>query len=458
MAISCGNSHLQLRASAQQHIRTAAAEIGFKYLRFHGILSDDMRLVGRDKNGSLRYNWQMLDELFDFMLAAKVRPFVELSFMPKALASGEQTVFSWKCNVTMPRSLDEWSQCVRTVLGHWVERYGIGEVRQWYFEVWNEPNLRDFFAGTQEDYFKLYQASASAVKQVDGAFRVGGPSSARGSWVEEFLAFCAATRTPVDFVSTHIYADDDAFFTTQPGFQSKYLGPDYIANVVKHVHEMVRGSAFPHIQIFWTEWNSSWHPDSPWRETANHGAFILRTIRKVTPYVDGFSYWVLTDVYEEGFYPNKAFTNMYGLVNLNGLRKPSYFAYHCLAILGNSAKPLDCAGLDDNLNGWRAVHRKGCDILLYYYQDWSVTLAPPSRTVTLSLTKMKRAAISRIDAANNNIIAAWNAMGAPDNPTPKQIDKLRSKNEFSPTRKVTIVKGMLNVTLQPGTVVLVRAT
>jgi xylan 1,4-beta-xylosidase len=282
--VSCGNAHIELRASVQSHIRTAAEEIGFKYLRFHGILSDDMRIVTRGRDGALGYNWQLVDELCDFMLDAGVRPCVELGFMPREFASGQKTVFTWGCNVTLPRSMEEWAAFIEAIAGHWVERYGAGEVRQWYFEVWNEPNLPNFFAGTQSDYFRFYDATARAVKRVDKALRVGGPSTARGSWIQEFLAFCRDNKSPVDFVSTHVYADDDQFFTLDEGFQSKYLGSNYVADVVKHVYDQVKASAFPGIAILWTEWNSSWHPTRPWHESHNQAAFILKTVRQVSPY------------------------------------------------------------------------------------------------------------------------------------------------------------------------------
>ncbi|MBD3392191.1 MAG: hypothetical protein GF418_08970 [Chitinivibrionales bacterium] len=455
--VSCGNAPIQLRARMQSHIRTAVDEIGFRYLRFHGLLSDDMRIVKRNREGVIRYNWQLVDELFDFMLDAGVRPFVELGFMPGALASGDQTLFTWKCNVTLPRRVDEWTAFIEALLSHWVGRYGIDEVREWYFEVWNEPNLPNFFAGTQKDYFEFYDATARAVKRVDGKLRPGGPSSARGCWIEEFLDFCRKNNAPVDFVSTHVYADDDQFFTVDAGFQSNYLGPNYVADVVKHVYDTVQGSAYKGVPLFWTEWNSSWHPRSPWHDSVNQAAFILRTVHKVAPYVDGFSYWVLSDVYEEGFYPSAEFTSLYGLMSIHGLRKPSYFAYYCLAILGEGAEELDIDGLDDNLNGWMKERNGATDVLLYYYRDWSETASLPARALRVPLGNAARADVYRIDEAHHNIIAEWKAMGSPPNPTREQVRELHDKNAFVPSSTEEIKDDSLEITLEPGTVALVRA-
>src|SRR5687768_12031071 len=204
-----GSCHapMALRADWQQQLRRCHSELGFRYVRFHGLLSDDVGTVVK-RNDGLVYSFFNTDQIIDFLLSIGMRPFVELSFMPTALASGSKTVFHYCGNVTPPKDYRQWSLLIHTLVGHWVDRYGIREVAEWFFEVWNEPNLRAFWTGTRKDYFKLYQVTANAIKTIDPSLKVGGPATARDEWIEEFLEFCKTANVPVDFVSTHHYPTD----------------------------------------------------------------------------------------------------------------------------------------------------------------------------------------------------------------------------------------------------------
>ncbi len=112
-----------------------------------------------------------------------MKAFVERSFMPSILSSGDQTVFHYRANVSAPRDLSQWSTLIRKLALHCVERYGIAEVRQWLFEVWNEPNLAAFGSGSQAQYFELYRYTAEALKTVDRGLQVGGPATADNAWI-----------------------------------------------------------------------------------------------------------------------------------------------------------------------------------------------------------------------------------------------------------------------------------
>ena len=200
-----------LRAEALKQLSRLQESCGFGYLRFHGLFSDDMAVCRLNREGEIRYNWQYVDLVIDEMLARHIRPLVELGFMPDCMKSGEQTIFWWKGNVTPPRDMRQWRGLVSAFTRHVTSRYGAQEVRQWYFEVWNEPNLKGFFTGMQQEYFDLYDASAAAVKEVDPAYRVGGPGTAglpEGIWIADLIAHCVQNNVPLDFVSTHAYGVD----------------------------------------------------------------------------------------------------------------------------------------------------------------------------------------------------------------------------------------------------------
>src|SRR5690242_932161 len=205
--VGSDHARMALRADWRAQLRKAHDELGFRYIRFHGILDDDVGTLVREQ-GKLIYSFFNSDRIFDFLLSIGMKPFVELSFMPLAFASGNATVFRYKGNVTPPGDYSQWATLIRKLVSHWAERYGIKELRQWFFEVWNEPNLKTFWTGSQSDYFRLYQYAVKAIKAVDDKLKVGGPATANNAWVADFLGFCDANNVPADFISTHHYPTD----------------------------------------------------------------------------------------------------------------------------------------------------------------------------------------------------------------------------------------------------------
>jgi len=205
--IGSGHATLTLRADWQRQMRRCREELGFGHVRFHGLLSDDMATLVRERD-QLLYSFFNADQVFDFLLSIGMKPFVELSFMPTALSSGDQIVFHYRANVTAPKNFAQWSTLISKLVSHWVDRYGLSEVSQWFFEVWNEPNLTAFGSGKQNDYFELYRHTVAAIKSVDAAIRVGGPATADNAWIADFIGFCSRNQLPIDFISTHHYPTD----------------------------------------------------------------------------------------------------------------------------------------------------------------------------------------------------------------------------------------------------------
>ena len=283
-----GSDHapMALRADWRAQLRRCHRELGFRYVRFHGFLSDDMGTLIRDNDKPL-YSFFNADQIIDFLLSIGMKPFVELSFMPTALASGAKTVFHYRGNVTPPKDYKQWSTLIHTLVGHWVERYGAREVAAWLFEVWNEPNLGAFWTGTQRDYFKLYRVTADAIKRVDPSLKVGGPATARDEWIEEFLEFCENNNVPVDFVTTHHYPtdalgheDDD----TETQLANRQRG------VLREWAQDTRRRAGK-LPVYYTEWNSSSNPRDPRHDEPYAAAFVAKTALEVTDLVKGYSFW-----------------------------------------------------------------------------------------------------------------------------------------------------------------------
>jgi hypothetical protein len=256
--IGSGHATLALRADWQSQLLRCRRELGFRHVRLHGILCDDMGTLVREE-GALLYSFFNVDQICDFLLSIDMRPFVELSFMPTALASKDSTVFHYHGNITPPKDYEAWETLVRKLVHHWVERYGSSEVRRWFFEIWNEPNLPAFWTGSQTDYFRLYQHAARAIKDVDGALIVGGPATADNAWIGDFLEFCDGGAVPVDFVSTHHYPTD-AF--GKPGddtvSQLAQSHRSVLRDEAAKVHAEARGKP-----LYYTEWSTSSNPFDP---------------------------------------------------------------------------------------------------------------------------------------------------------------------------------------------------
>jgi xylan 1,4-beta-xylosidase len=240
-----GRAVLSLRDSYRQDLRLVKSVTSFGYVRFHGILLDELGVYDEDASGQPIYNFSYVDQIYDGLLANGVRPFVELSFMPKKLAAQPLLHSFWyKQNISPPKDYARWDGLISALAMHLIERYGIAEVSQWYFEVWNEPNL-DFWGGVprQSSYWELYDHTARALKAVDSRLRVGGPATAQAAWVPDFIQHGADAKVPIDFVSTHVYGDDtakDVFGTDE------HIGRDQmVCRAVRKVHDQIKASAQP---------------------------------------------------------------------------------------------------------------------------------------------------------------------------------------------------------------------
>ena len=196
-----GRAVLSLRESYRADLRTVKKITDLKYVRFHAIFHDEMGVYDVDPQGQPIYNFSYVDQVYDGLLENGVKPFVELSFMPGKLAANlTPHAFWYKPLPSPPKDPARWGALIEAFTRHLVDRYGKDEVEQWYFEVWNEPNI-DFWNGDpkQPTYFQLYDVTAIAVKKVDPKLRIGGPATAQAAWVDKFISHCTRTTRPVRF-------------------------------------------------------------------------------------------------------------------------------------------------------------------------------------------------------------------------------------------------------------------
>jgi len=430
--VGTGRIELALRRDYQDSLALLQREIGFRYIRGHGLLSDGMgvhRPYAWEGERRVRHSFTYVDQVVDAYLDLGIRPFVELGFMPRELASGDQTVFWWHGNVTPPRSPGEWAELVRATVSHLVDRYGLDEVRTWPIEVWNEPNLPDFWQGADEQaYHRLYEVTAHAVKEVDAELPVGGPAISPGAdeWLERFAEFAELRDVPVDFVSKHAYTSGPAQHV--PFGVHQTLAP--AARLLEQFaspRERLKDTRLADLPVHITEFNSSYRPDNPIHDTAFHAAYLAPVLAAGGDHADSFSYWTFSDMFEEAGVPTALFHGGFGLLTHRQVKKPTYHLYAFMARMGEEL----LARGDDHLV---TRHQDGrVAVLAWAPVDASgETPGPERHAVRLSVPMRAGEAFVRrstVDEEHGNARTAWQRMGSPRSPRPHQLDVLHEAAE-----------------------------
>ncbi len=445
--IGAGRANEGLRADWQSQLARVKAGCGFRYIRMHGLLTDDMGVYREDKKGNPEYNFQYIDVLYDYILSIGMKPFVELGFMPSALASGTKTVFWWKGNITPPKDWKKWEGLIRALTQHFTGRYGAEEVKTWYFEVWNEPNLDFFWAGSQEEYFTLYRHAARAIKDVNPAYRVGGPATAGAAWVPEMIDHCHKNGLPLDFISTHSYGVKEGFLD-QTGTAGTILDKDPMS-VSKDIitsRKQIAESAMPGLELHYTEWSSSYTPSDPIHDSYHEAAYILQKLKQVGGAPTSMSYWVFTDIFEEAGPRFTPFHGGFGLLNYQGITKPAFHAFAFLNTLGETelenadACSWACrdasGGVQLLLWDFTITHPGDVNNQEYYIRDLP---AAPKGKVKAAVSHLPEGGymmeIFQVGYKVNDAYAAYLAMGRPAQLTTEQAALISRTADGSPVSR-----------------------
>jgi xylan 1,4-beta-xylosidase len=453
--IGAGRANEGLRADWQQQLAYVRKECGFRYIRMHGLLTDDMGVYREDKAGNPEYNFQYIDALYDYLLSIGIKPFVELGFMPSALASGKQCIFWWKGNVTPPKDYEKWEGLIRNLTLHFTERYGEKEVKTWYFEVWNEPNLNGFWAGTQDEYFKLYTYAVKAIKSVNETYKVGGPATAGAAWVPEMISFCSKNALPLDFVSTHTYGVKQGYLD-EFGNSGTILDQNSmsVSGDVLNSRKQIISSVLPDLELHYTEWSSSYTPADPIHDSYHQASYVLEKIKQVGNAANSMSYWVFTDIFEEAGPRFTPFHGGFGLLNTQGINKPAFYSYQFMNKLGNR----ELSNLDTR--SWVCKNENGgIQVLLWDFtfthpgdsvnnQDFYTRNLPakPKGKVKVQISGIPigtyQLEVFQIGYRVNDPYSTYLMMNKPKQLTKLQVEEIKKLNNGSPlaTEKVKMAK------------------
>jgi len=440
---------ITLREAWRKDLERCRNEIGLKRVRFHGIFNDEL---GVGFNG----NFQNVNAVYDGLLDRGVQPFVELSFMPRSMASGTKEFGFYRANVTPPKSIENWTGLVDKFVRNLIQRYGATEVRQWYFEVWNEPNLNPpFWTGTQEDYFALYKATAATVKGADPSLRTGGPASSAVQWLPQFLDYCARNDAPVDFVSTHTYPGDDQAMIF--GQANKFKQYDVVPAAVAQARSQIDASKFKGTELWLNEWSS----DSP--------AMISHAIVNSMPHCHAMGQWQISGEYEEIMVAPWIFKegqNGWGILARGNVAKPEFNTYKLLNRLGNRRLAATGPALASQQDGG------GFAALVWNLAD--VQQAPgfpgaSSKRVIVGSRKLlavrlrgaqagQQVKVSYVDQERGSPYPTWRSMGSPRYPTRAQLDTIRKAAEIAPPELRTLdARGQLVLDLPAEGVALIES-
>lgn len=447
--VGTGRMGLALQQEYQDQLRMVQDACHFSHIRGHGLFSDDMAIYQAytDEEGveHVSYNFTYLDRVMDYYMAQGLRPFLELGFMPKKLASGTQTVFYWQGQVTPPKDDEGWCRLVTSTLAHLMKRYGADEVVTWPVEVWNEPNLTVFWENADKPkYLHLYEVTVKAIKQLDPRFKVGGPAICGGSgsqeWVQDFLTYCRDHQLPVDFVTRHAYMGQ------QPSRDKAYLyhtmcNVEFTYQEMKKTREIT--DSFPEYKgmpMHITEFNTSYNPRCPIHDTRLNAAIMSGFLARMGDVAASYSYWTFGDVFEETGVPRTPFHGGFGMVADGLIAKPTMWAFSFFANLQGK-----CIHRDDQLlvmkhddGSFEGVAWNECR-LAHKTMHMDIRVPAADGRYALLVTKSSNM---------NDPVKVWHDMGEPDTLSQAQLNYLRrTAQPACCSQTVEVTNGMAHIEL-----------
>jgi xylan 1,4-beta-xylosidase len=335
---------------------------------------------------------------------------------------------------------------------HLIQRYGLDEVATWKFEVWNEPNI-DFWVGNpkQPTYFELYDHTARALKAVSPRLQVGGPSTAQAAWVAPFLAHIKAADVPIDFVSTHVYANDTA--DNVFGTDEKIPRDTMVYRAVKNVHDEIAASAYPNLPLIFSEYNASYANEPNVTDSTFMGPWLANNIRLCDGLTQSMAYWAFSDVFEEQGVVRTPFYGGFGLIAADHIPKPVFNVFSILHKLGDRriASTSDSALITETASGSLAIALWDYAPSTGTGSKYTMPSGPagPPKTFDLDLKDVPPTATAevwRVDDDHGNVLKAFDAMGRPPGDlTQAQVEQLRIAGQLPAPEKMQLDHGELHL-------------
>lgn len=457
--VGSGNAKLALQTDYQEQLKYIHDQLGFKRVRFHGIFNDGLYVVrGLDDLFNLNIDtpnireisFQQVGKILDAVIKSGVKPFIEIGMMPRLLAKDDKSIFKYKDYVSMPKNINEWNNLVQYFIQFIVNRYGIDEVKTWYFEVWNEPDIPNFFNGTIEDYFELYANTANTIKELEPSLMVGGPATSKSKWINEFKLFCETNNVPFDFVSTHHYPGDalghsfdrskhqEKIMNVISQQSTSFLS---VARAVILNEEKIKNSPSNlllnnakktkeicgEVPVFYTEWNVTSNTVAPQNDTQMNAAYIVKTVLELEDVIEGHSFWTFSDIFEELAYFTDPFHGGFGLLTIDGIEKPNFNGFKFLNELGDEK----CIIRENDEHVHVSIHRfkSGYQLILTnHYFDINNGYSEEFEFNIKGIRNVDRITVKSINQFEGNSYTNWLNMGSPKPLNHNEIQQLRKSS------------------------------
>ncbi len=416
--LTINSAKLLLYASVQEMIMKTQQEIGFEYLSFHGLISDDMMVYGENNAGKPTLSFTQVNEALDFVLSLKLKPFIRLNFMPRALAaSSEKYVFFKRELISKPKDMDKWKYLVVELFQNLMNRYGTKEVLTWPVNIWNEPASGIFSFDQEEDFFVFYTETYHIIKNLLPKIKIGTPATTffDCDWFFRFTNYIEANGCSPDFIDIHYY--DDALATQkriEENPDNKYLvfnnlseygilnnlstDPSSLFIYLNEFKKTMKTAGYTKIPHYLTEWNLTLSSRNPINDTCFKSCYLAKNLLDNYDRLDSFGYWNLTDYFEELQTPSHLFHGGFGLLTMNGIPKSSYNVLRIMKHLGKTF-----LGRGD---GWFATKDEMRISIIYYNYEHFPKLFASGKLLEMTNTEHyipffnKQDAVAKIHLCN----------------------------------------------------------
>ncbi len=458
--INTCHAPLWLREDLPSHALKGQRECGFKYVRFHNIISPNTGVYSEDGNGNLALDFTKIDKIFDKVLECGLLPFLEIGYCPVELSTDKRIhVNYYHAELSAPSSYPKWNELIYRMTMHFIERYGLECIRQWYFEVWNEPDLNIGL----EDYLELYKNTVLSVRKADNSLIVGGPATSKCLWIDKFIDYVEKNNVPCDFISTHAYPSDLAFLDSDYG-DVTLQNSNVMYELYNHTKQLIDNSSLKGVPLIMGEWNSSAGPMAFNHDEKNNAAFIVKMFDDLGDIIDGSLYWNLSDIYQEQGFHYIPFHGGYGMININDIPKSSYNAFLLLGKLEGNYVPntftdkTDGCGVLSTYDEQKKIFRA----LVYYYTEPD-TENQGNADITVEIPQALSETLfcdtTSICDDGGSVYEWWIKCGSPEFINRKTLAFLEEKSEMIKSTQIVRAvnnKFEIDITLAPGDVTLIE--
>lgn len=375
--LTVNSAKLLLLASVQEMVRNAQQEIGFKYISFNGLLSDDMMVYTETIDNYSSLSFTYINDILDFIVGLNLIPFIRLNFMPSLLAdTTDKTIFFKKDVVSKPKDLDKWKILVIELFKNLISRYGAKTVSTWPVNIWNEPSTSVFGFDNDEDFFLFYTETYKTIKSMLPNIKIGTPgmSFVDYNWFLRFTNYIEVNNCPPDYIDLHYYDDGVATLKKIDESDNKQL---YFNNLSQYgilnnlntdsnsfflylneFKKTMKNMGYSKIPHYLTEWNLTLSSRNRINDTCFKSCYLAKNMLENYDRLDSFGYWNLTDHHEEQQIPTSLYHGGFGLLTINGIPKASYNIFRLMKRLGKTF-----LGRGD---GWFATKQDQKVIIIYY--------------------------------------------------------------------------------------------